>query len=76
MAAGDDRLTRLETTVQITAKHQQELMEQRDRELERRLTDFQTGITSLRLLIMRGILWGAGGLLLLVCSLIWKRLGF
>ena len=64
------RLERLEMTV----SHHRELMELREEALDKRLEELKTVIASIRTLIMRGILWGAGGLLVAVCSLIWQRL--
>ena len=72
MAADEDRLTRVEMEVQ----HQRELMGRRDQEMDRRITDLQTWVMNLRSLLLRALTWAAGGLLLTVCSLIWKRLGF
>lgn len=72
MTSEDNRLALLEATV----AHHRELTEFRDRELDRRMGEMQTSILNIRTLIMRGLTWGGGGLLVAVCSLIWKHLGF
>lgn len=72
MAADEDRLTRVEMEV----LHHRELMNRRDQEMDRRIAELQTWVMNLRSLLIRALTWATGGLLLTVCSLIWKKLGF
>lgn len=64
-------LMRLEMAVQ----HQRELMTLREELQANQIAEVQTGIAAIRSTLWRGLTWVSASMLLVLSSLIWKRLG-